>query len=172
MSQNTYRIRKAFVIPFALDTLLLYSAGAIWSGKGSGPERAVLAILFLVVLFVLQEAARRGITIGNEAFQIKKFLKTRTLAWSDLTHIGCLALRNRVYILLTTKKGFYVISNAYDRFPDLVQELIAHTPGDGIEIEEGAKAQVANPTRNISDIIAVWVAALVLASIIGLKITS
>ena len=170
---NLYRIRKSFLIPLALDTLLLLVLLILtFPTKGSGTERAVLAILFLVALFVLQEAARRGITIGNEAFHIKKFFKTKTLDWTDLTHIGCLAMRSRIYILLTTKKGLYVISNAYDRFPQLVQDLIAHTPADGIEIEESAKNLVTNPVRNVSDVIAVWFAAIVLAGIIGLKITS
>lgn len=170
---NLYRIRKSFLIPLGLDTLLLLALLILsFLGKGSGIERAVLAVLFLVALFVLQEAVQRAIIVEDAAFRIKKFFKTKALAWTDLTHIGCLMLRSRVYILLTTKKGFYVISNAYDRFPQLIQDLIAHTPSEGIEVEESAKSQVTNPVRNVSDIIAVWFAAVVLAGIIGLKITS
>lgn len=173
MSPNIYRIRKSYIFPLALDTLFLFILLILSGlGKGSGLECAVLAILFMIALFVLVEATRRSISIGEELFQIKKFFKIKALAWSDLTHIGCLVLRRRVYILLTTKKGFYVISNAYDRFPELVQDLIAHSPTEGIEIEESVKAQATHPVRNVSDIIAVWVAAAILTGIIILKITS
>jgi len=89
-----------------------------------------------------------------------------------VTHVGCLILRSRVYLLLTTTRGFYILSNAYGRFSSLVGDLIAHLPSENIEVEEQARAQASRPTRNLSNAIAAWFAAAVLSGIVYLKLTS
>ncbi len=173
MRQNIYRIRKSFIIPLAIDTVLL-SVLFILSClvRGSLMERGVLALFVLAAFFVLIEATRRTIVISDEGLRINKFFRLKTLAWTEITHIGCLTLRRRVYILLTTTKGFYVMSNAYDRFSPMVRDLVEHVPGETIEVEDEARAQIENPVRNVSDLIAAWVAAAVLSCIIYFKLTS
>jgi hypothetical protein len=135
-------------------------------------EKAVLTLLFVAALFVFLEATRRFVVIGDEALQIGKFFKVRSLAWTEVTHVGCLILRSRVYLLLTTTRGFYILSNAYGRFSSLVGDLIAHLPSENIEVEEQARAQASRPTRNLSNAIAAWFAAAVLSGIVYLKLTS
>jgi len=173
MPQHLYRIRKSFVIPLAIDVILLFILMAIsWLFRGPSLEKAVITVFFLLTLFVLIEAARRAITIGDEGLKIKKFFKIKELLWTDLTHIGCLVLRSRVYILLTTTKGFHILSNAYEHFPRMIGDLLGHIPAETIEVEPEARAQGGNPVRNIADLIAVWVAAVVLAGIICVKLFS
>jgi hypothetical protein len=173
MTQNTYRIKKSLLIPLSIDAvLLLVLLGLSFLIRGSSVERAVLGIILIAILFALFEAFRRTVTIGEEGLEIKKFFKTKVLAWTDITHIGCLLLRRRRYILLTTTRGFYILSNAYDRFSQMVQDLIGHIPPDTIEIEEEARAQGKDTARTISDTIAAWVAAAVLISIIYVKLNT
>ncbi|MDD5168205.1 MAG: hypothetical protein PHN75_05265 [Syntrophales bacterium] len=171
MPRNTYRIRKSFLIPIAVDaallTVLLVLSYVI---KGSVTEKTVLTVLLLTALFVTVEAFKRMVAIGEEGLMVRKFFRTKELLWREITHIGCLIVRRRVYILLTTTRGFFIISNAYDKFSQMVGDLIGHIPPDGIEVEDEARAQIDNPVRNVSDLIAAWVAAAALSGMIFLKL--
>ena len=171
MPQNVYRIRTSFLIPLTIDVVLLFVLIILSClMKGSSMERAVLAVFLILTFFILIEAYRRTITIGDEGLKIKKFFKIKAVFWSDITHIGCLVIRGRAYILLTTTKGFYILSNAYDRFSQLVRDFIEHIPSETIEIEEEARVQIQHPVHNVSDLIAAWIAASVLTGIICLKL--
>ena len=170
MPQHTYKIRTTFLIPIALDVVLLLVLTVMSClMKGSSLERGVLTVFLVLTLLMTIEAYRRTIIIADQGLTIKKFFKIKTLAWTDITHVGCLVIRSRAYILLTTTKGFYILSNAYDRFSQLVCNLIEHIPSETIEIEDEVKTQAQHPIRNISDLIAAWVAASVLMGIICLK---
>lgn len=173
MAERTYKIRKSFIIPFTLDVLLmgvLVSLVYLW--KGSTLEKGVLTLFFIPLIFILREVLIRKVTITEENLSIHKYFRVKKLNWNDITHVGCLIIRSKVYILLTTKKGLQIISNAYERFPNLVQDIISHLPSPEIEVEKEARDQIENPVRNISDLIAAWIAAVILAAIIWVKIGS
>ncbi len=99
---------------------------------------------------------------------IRKFMRKKELRWEDITHIGAMVLRNRVYLLLTTVKGFYILSNAYERFSTLVGDLVGHMSAE--KVEEDVKRQIEHPARNIADIVMTWIVAMVLAGIIFIKL--
>ena len=105
---------------------------------------------------------------GDQGIMIRKFMRRKELRWEDITHIGALILRNRVYILLTTVKGFYILSNAYDKFSILVGDLASHM--DNEKVEEEVRRQIEHPAKNTSDIIMTWFTAVVLAGIIMIKL--
>ncbi|MDI9570657.1 MAG: hypothetical protein QM278_08040 [Pseudomonadota bacterium] len=173
MSEGAYRIRRSFLVPLGIDVLLLLLLLVLsLAHKGAGTERIVLTVFVVLSLSILLEAANRSVSVSEDGVTLKKLLKTRELLWSDITHVGCLKLRRRVYILLTTKKGFHIISNAYDSFSTLAGEIIRHLDGEKIEIEAGVREQIENPTRNISDLVAAWVAAVVLLAIVYMKFAS
>lgn len=173
MYEAVYRIRRSFIVPLGIDVLLLFVLLALsLTAKGSGTERIVLACFFIVSLLILIETANRKIVITAGGIALKKLMKIKDLLWSDITHVGCLSLRSKVYILLTTKKGFHILSNAYEPFAPLVRDVIDHLDTEKIEVETEARAQIDNPTNNLSDLIAAWVAAVVLAGIIYLKLIS
>ncbi|MBM4271637.1 MAG: hypothetical protein FJ139_05690 [Deltaproteobacteria bacterium] len=71
---------------------------------------------------------------------------------------------------MTTVKGFYILSNAYEKFSTLVRDIVDHIDAQKVEAE--AKKQIEHPVKNISDIISSWIMALVLAGIIGTKLLS
>ncbi|MFA5182634.1 MAG: hypothetical protein WC405_15025 [Syntrophales bacterium] len=173
MPETVYRIRRSFIIPLAIDVLLLFVLLALSMAiKGSVTERIVLAGFFTVTLLIMIEAVSRKIVITEGGIVLKKLLKTKDLLWSDITHVGCLSLRSKVYILLTTKKGFHILSNAYEPFAPLVGNIVNHLDTEKIEVEGEARAQIDKPTKNLSDLVAAWIAAVVLSGIIYLKFIS
>jgi len=99
---------------------------------------------------------------------IRKLMRKKELRWEDITHIGALILRKRVYLLLTTVKGFYILSNAYEKFSTLVGDLVGRM--DNEKVDEEVKRQMEHPARNLSDIVMTWFTAMVLAGIIIIKL--
>lgn len=173
MQNHVYRIRKAFLIPFALTTAfmaLLLAASFLY--RGTPLERGLLTVLLLPTTFAFREALLRKVVVRNDGFSLHRMFRVKSFVWSDITHIGALSIRSKVYILLTTKKGFYIISNAYEGFSSLIRDFVEHLPSEDIEVEQEAKEQITNPTRNVSDPVAAWIAAVILAGLCIVKLTS
>ena len=169
MYQNVYRIRRSFLFPFFVDFILLFLLLLLsYFLGGSKLERILLTAIFIPVLYVLFESSFRMVQTGDQGIMIRKFMRKKELRWEDITHIGALILRKRVYILLTTVKGFYILSNAYEKFSTLVSDLVGHM--DNEKVEEEVRKQIEHPAKNMSDIIMTWFTAAVLAGIIITKL--
>ena len=169
MYQNVYRIRRSFLVPFFVDFILLFFLLLLsYFLGGSNLERILLTVIFIPVLYVLFESSFRMVQTGDQGIMIRKFMRKKELRWEDITHIGALILRKRIYLLLTTVKGFYILSNAYEKFSALVSDLVGHM--DNEKVEEEVKRQMEHPAKNMSDIIMTWFTAMVLAGIIIIKL--
>jgi hypothetical protein len=169
MYQNVYRIRRSFLVPFFIDFILLFFLLLLsYLQGGSNLERILLTAIFIPVLYVLLESSFRIVQTGDQGIMIRKFMRKKELRWEDITHIGALILRKRVYLLLTTVKGFYILSNAYEKFSALVSDLVSHM--DNEKVEEEVKRQMEHPAKNVSDIIMTWFTAMFLAGIIIIKL--
>jgi len=169
MYQNVYRIRRSFLFPFFVDFILLFFLVLLsYFLGGSNLERILLTAIFIPVLYVLFESSFRMVQTGDQGIMIRKFMRKKELRWEDITHIGALILRKRIYLLLTTVKGFYILSNAYEKFSTLVSDLVGHM--DNEKVEEEVKRQMEHPAKNMSDIIMTWFTAMVLAGIIIIKL--
>ena len=169
MYQNVYRIRRSFLFPFLVDFILLFFLLLLsYFLGGSKLERILLTAIFIPALYVLFESSFRMVQTGDQGIMIRKFMRKKELRWEDITHIGALILRKRVYLLLTTVKGFYILSNAYEKFSTLVSDLVSRM--DNEKVEEEVRRQIEHPAKNMSDIIMTWFAAVVLAGIIITKL--
>ena len=171
MYQHIYRIRRSFVIPYTIDVLLLFFLlllSLFW--KGSHLERVVLTVIVMPVLYVFFESLSRRVRTGDQGIMIGKFLRKKELSWGDITHVGVMILRKKVYLLLTTVKGFYIISNTYEKFSSLVRDVADHM--DEEKMEEEVRKQIEHPVKNISDIVMTWFTASVLVGIIIIKLFS
>jgi hypothetical protein len=169
MTQHIFRIRKSFLIPLGLAVILLLVLlllSVLY--KGVPTERLVLTAFFIPSALIFFEALSRRVTAGEQEIRIKKFLREKSFQWHEITHIGTLSMRRKIYFLLTTTKGFHVLSNAYQDYPDLIRHLDLHL--DREKVDDEVRAQMENPMVNISDIIAAWFAAVVLLGIIVMKI--
>jgi hypothetical protein len=169
MSSKIFKIRQALLIPFAINTglLLILLCLSIFF-KGSPIERIVLTVIFIPTLILFLEAANRTATMGEQGIILRKFLRKQDLRWENITHVGCLIIRKRVYLLLTTTKGFHILSNAYDDFSALVRSIVDHVGID--KSEEEVRHQIENPLKNSSDLVSMWFAVIVIAGIIIMKI--
>jgi hypothetical protein len=169
MYQNIYRIKRSFVIPFSIDVFLLFLLLLLSLFlKGSSLEKNVLIIIFIPVLYVYIETLYRKVQTGDQGIIIRKVLRKKELPWENITHVGALILRKKVYLLLTTVKGFYILSNAYEKYSSLIDDIIIHI--DKEKVEEEVRKQLEHPVKNISDIVMAWFTALVLLGIIAMKL--
>jgi hypothetical protein len=169
MYQNTYRINKAFLIALSAVTLLLLLLSLLsFFLRGSTLERFILTTIFIAVALILLEAVSRKVLTGDHGVLIKKFLKERELLWEDITQAGMVVFRKRVYLLLTTTKGFLILSNSYEGFSGLLRDIVDHV--DKEKIDEEVRSQMENPIRKISDVVSMWIAATILIVIIAIKV--
>lgn len=169
MPGRVYRIRRGFIIPLAVDVFLMAVLLGLTFMRDNEPvEKIILTVVFIPLCLVFIELLMRQIDAGETGIKIKRFIRKKELLWGDITELGSLVLRNKVYLVLTTKKGFYVISNSYDDFTSLVQFIIDHLEKE--KVEEGVSNLVLYPVRKLSDIVSAWIAAVILLIVVFAKL--
>ena len=169
MPQRVYTIRRAFVIPLGVDAFLLMCLLAIsLLLKGDSTEKLVFAILFLPTLYFFLECLARRLIVAKEGLSIRKLWRKKAVSWEEITHVGCLNLHKKVYLLLTTVKGIFIVSNAYEEFAALAEEIVESV---GLEkVEEEVRLQSGRSRVGIANIVSAWVAAALMVGIILMKI--
>ncbi|MBN1662154.1 MAG: hypothetical protein JW943_01000 [Deltaproteobacteria bacterium] len=155
-------------MPLGIDIVLLFALLFVSIFfKGSTTEWVVLIVLVVPFLYFFLEGLYRKVTISHEGLVIQKLFRVKDLLWEDITHAGHLIIRKKVYVLLTTVKGFHIVSNAYENFSGLVKDICDHL--DKEKVEEQLMEQIEHPVRDISNMILMWVAALVICGIMVTK---
>lgn len=168
MSQRSYRIRKAFLVPLGVDAFLLCVLFVIsMLPQGSATERLVFAIFFVPSLYVFFECLLRRVTVDGGGIVIRKLLRKKGVPWEGITHVGGLSMHNKVYLLLTTVNGFFIISNAYGGFSDLVEEIVSRV--DRTKVEEEVRLQAGRSPSGIVHTALAWTAAAFMVGIILIK---
>lgn len=171
MSQRVYTIRKAFLVPLGIDALLLFSLLVIsLLLKGSTTERLVFAFFFFPSGYLFLECFFRRVTVDDGGIALRRLWREKRVPWDGITHVGGLSLHKKVYLLLTTVRGFFIISNAYEGFSGLTEEIVSHV--DPSRVEEEARLQAGRTSSAIAHIAMAWVAAVFMAGIILIKMTS
>jgi hypothetical protein len=169
MAQHSYTIRKALLLPLGVDVVLLFCLLAMAVVlKGEAVETLVLALFFLPALIVFLECLRRQVSVAEQGLAVRKLWRKREVSWDEITHLGCLALHRKVYLLLTTVKGFLIISSAFERFPALAEEIVAHV--DAERVEEEVRVQAGRAVTMMPAIASAWVAAVAMMGIICVKL--
>ncbi len=170
MSNVVYKIGRALVIPLAIDVLLLFTLLSISLFVGGSPmERIALFVLFIPLLYMFLESISRKVIIKNNGIEIKKLFRKKALDWGDITSVGTLIIQKKAYLLLTTTKGFQALSNSYENFTALVQNIVDNIDKD--KIEEEVQTLIEYPIKKISNLIAVWVVVVILLATIYIKLT-
>ena len=171
MTTRIYTINRALVLPLALNAVLLLAVLVLTTVRpGTTAERVLLVAALVPMAVIAVESALRKVAVGDAGLVLSKFFRQRSLAWTDITHVGALAVRRKVYLVLTTTKGFYVLSNAYGRFGDLVRDVLARV--DAERVEEGAREILEAAGENRMNIYAAWIAAVLLVVVAAMKIAS
>lgn len=165
-----YGIRKMFLLPLAIDTALVFALTLIvFLGGGRSLEKAALTVILVILICLLVDSLFRKTVVGADGIVIKRFMKTRNVAWDEITSIDAMVLRKKAYLLLTSTKGFHIISNNLSDFSRLVSAVFERT--DNEKIEPAARKLVTLSVRRISDIILLWLASGIVLLIMWYKLT-
>ena len=168
MSRNTHTIRKAFLIPLGVDAFLLLSLLVLsLLPQGSATERLVFTLLFLPCLYLFIESLLRRVTVDETGIRIRKLWREKAVSWDEITHVGCLNLHRKVYVLLTTLKGFFIVSNSLDGFSALVEEIVGRV--DPEKVEEEVRLQMGRSLSGVAHIVLAWVAVALMIGILLIK---
>jgi lysylphosphatidylglycerol synthetase-like protein (DUF2156 family) len=170
MAQNIFKIKRAFLVPFITIVALLFLLFLMSLCKGQIWEKIILAVSFASTLLIAIEATRRKIIVTNEGLKIEKFFRTKEFVWTEITHLGVVNLRNKVYFLLTTTKGFYFFSNLLENHALLIRSLVDKLGDERVEME--VKNYLDHPVERRSLIVMCWFAVLISAAFIFLKLLS
>ena len=168
MSQHVHKIKRAFLVPLGVDALLLFGLLILsLVSQGSTTERLVFAIFFVPSGYLLLECLYRRVAVDDGGIVLRRLWKEKRIPWEGITHIGGLSLRRKVYILLTTVMGFFIISNAYERFEELTEQIVSHV--DPEKVEEEVRLQASHSRSGIGHVVMAWIAAVFMVGIILIK---
>jgi hypothetical protein len=169
MARRHYMIRRAFLMVIGLDAFLLFCLFMVSLVKKENTmENLILMLFFLLTLVLFLECLFRRVTVVEEGLVIRKLGRNKALLWDEITRVGYLILHRKVYLLLTTVKGFFVISNAFEGFPRLVEDLVAHVEPD--RVEQDVRLQAGRSLKGVANIVAAWVAAALMTVMILMKL--
>lgn len=169
METHRYKIKLPFVIPFGLAVcLLLVLLVMSFFYRRSTAETVVLVVLLCASLPVLCEIFYRLVTTDVAGITIKKFLRSRTIPWETISQVGLVMVRRKSYLLLTTRKGFYILSNSYGDFIRLVRDITDHVPPDRVDAE--VRQQLEDPLINRGDVFSIWLAVILMIGLIIMKL--
>ena len=168
MAQNVFKIKRAFLVPFNTIVVLLFLLFLLSLFRGQLWEKIVLAGSFASTLLIAIEATRRKIVVTNKGLKIEKFFRTKEFVWTEITHLAVVDLRNKVYFLLTTTKGFYFFSNLLENHALLIRSLVDKLDNERVETE--VKNYLDHPVERRSLIVMCWFAVLISTAFIILKL--
>jgi hypothetical protein len=171
MSNSVYKTGRALLVPLAVDLSLLFVLFFILlCVGGSTVERVVLIIIFILLFFIFLELILREVNVANNSIKIKKLFRRKELKWEDITNVDAVIIRKRVYLVLSTTTGFHVLSNVYEKFVAMLQEIVDNI--DGEKVEDNVWNLLNHPMKKLSNIILAWFAAIVLLGIIYTRLSS
>ena len=165
MDTKTYKIRTAFLLPLGLS--LFFGSMLLVVCLLQKESTAKLVVLSLVILFlaaVFVESFFRCIVIDDNSITQNKFLRRKTLLFSDINTFDALSLRKRVFSTLSSEESFLIFTNAYENHGDLMRELLARLPENSAAPE--TRELASSPPVKRGDIISFWIMAVILGGIL------
>jgi len=161
---QVYKIKKNFLIPFLTMVVLLLVLLVLSLISGADWEKALVAALFVASLLVAVESCERKFTVSETGLSLRKFFRTKNFTWDEMTHLGFVVMRNKVYFLLTTTRGFYILSNMLQDHTQLVETLADRLGNEKVEPE--VRNYLASPIERKTMVIFIWVVLVILVAII------
>lgn len=167
MSETVYKIRRAFLIPLLAIVVLLFLLFVISLINRQGWEIVALAILFFASLFAGVDMVKKEIVANDQGLKISKVFRGKEFSWTEITHLGVVVLKKKVYFLLTTTKGFYIFSNLLENHALLVRFLADKLGEEKVEGE--VNKYLDHPLERLALIVMSWVAVGVIIAAIILR---
>ncbi len=168
MIENVYKIRRAFLIPLIAIVVLLLLLFLLSLFSRQNWEIIVLAILFFASLFAGLDMVKKEIIINDQGLKINKLFRSKEFSWTEITHLGVVVLKKKVYFLLTTTKGFYIFSNLIENHVLLVRSLADRLGEEKVEVE--VKNYLDHPLERLALIVMSWIAVGIIVATIFLRV--
>ncbi|MDX2478996.1 MAG: hypothetical protein QNK24_01515 [Desulfuromusa sp.] len=169
MDSSIYSIRKSFLLPLGLVVVLSFIllASALFLQLPMA-KTVILAAFLLPVCIIFAESSLRKIHITEDAVEVNKLFRSKRLAYTELTAVDTIQVRKRAFVSLSSENDFMILSNSYDRFGQLLKQLVSRAPETVVSDE--TRQLAANPPKKCSDIFSAWLAVAVLALIIFVQL--
>lgn len=164
--KRSFVIRPSFVLPMALLIILTMALLVVCVVQGQPIAKVIILaglIMPLLVLFV--ESAFRRVVVEQEGVTAFRPFRQRQISFADVTSLESVQVRSRVFLTLVAgPDDFLIISNSYQDFPALVEELIAAVPEGTVSEETRQLAQ--QPPRRHADVFTAWFAVVALVYVL------
>ncbi|MCK4501759.1 MAG: hypothetical protein KAU22_01915 [Desulfuromonadales bacterium] len=165
MEPAIYTIRKNFLIPLGLVVILCFILLVTVLILQLPPAKIIILATFLLpATIIFAESFRRKVHIGTDAIKVNKLFRNKQISYSELTEVDTIKVRKRVFISLSSENDFIILSNSYDRFDQLIKQLVDKVPA--AIVSEETRQLAEDPPRKCSDIFSAWLAVAVLVLII------
>ena len=132
-------------------------------------EIAALAILFFASLAAGVYMAKKEIVVNDQGLKINNVFRSKEFRWTEITHLGVVVLKKKVYFLLTTTNGFYIFSNLLENHILIVRSIVEMLGEEKVEME--VKAYLDRPLERFAPIVMSWVAVVIIIGVIILKVS-
>ncbi|MDD4356724.1 MAG: hypothetical protein PHN98_05680 [Smithellaceae bacterium] len=162
--EQVYKIQKDFIIPFLTAVVLLFVLLVLSLFSDESWEKILLACFFIITMMIGIEALEREVAVSENGLRIRKFFRTKKFTWAEITHLGVVIVHNKAYFLLTTTRGFYILSNLLEDHTTLIRFLAGKLGDEKVEVE--VKNYLEHSVRRTSLIVLTWVVVLIIAAII------
>jgi hypothetical protein len=169
MSENIYKIRRSFILPLVAIVILLLVLLTISLFNRQLWEAVALAVPLIISLAVSIEAVRREIIVTDQGLILKKFFRRKDFTWTEITDLSMVTIKKKVYFLLTTTRGFHIFTNLLENNGLLIRNIMDKLGEAKVEVE--VKNYLDHPIERRSLIVMSWVAVLIIAAVILLKVS-
>lgn len=169
MEPSIYSIRKSFLLPLGLVVLLSFTLLVSALVLQLPIAKTIILVAFLLpVCVVFAESSLRKVYVTEDAVKVNKLFRSKRLSYAELTAIDTIQVRKRAFVSLSSENDFMILSNSYDHFGLLLQQLVARAPEAVVSDE--TKQLAENPPQKCSDVFSAWLAVAVLALIIYVQL--
>lgn len=166
---HEYVIRRSFLLPLGLLAGLIVALGAVCIVQEQPPGKTIiLGALLVPVLGLFVESLFRRAVISEQGVTVKKFLREKSVSFSEVTSFDLVVVKKRAFLSLSTEESFLILSNAFRDFPQLVADISGRVP-EGTMSEE-TRENCRNVPVKTADIVSCWLAVGVVLFILYLQL--
>jgi hypothetical protein len=162
MDTRHYRVDSRMIAPVVIAMV----CGAVLVVFEGLTQRGLLLVCLLLPFFYLGfEILARRIVIDSRGIVISKFLRSVSVAWSDIESLDAVKSGSKLFLLLQAGHTRpLIITNTIRPFDDLVEALLERLPP--ATVAPGAREMLQQPPSKHGPLIQAWVVALVLGGMV------
>lgn len=164
-SMQTFRIRRAFLLPLSLVVALcLILIGIVIMQQQPPVKILVVSCALLPLGYLLFECVVRRIEIDSDGLRMIRLGRVRAFAWEEITSVETVRARQRAFLTINAGDEYLIVANMYADFDRLLGTLLERIPPAAISEETRLLAK-ASPRKH-SDLVVLWGLTLLMAYLI------